>query len=226
MITTGHVFEFKLKLYFVHANLSTVGYLTSKEVGAKHHLVPFPVAREGIAFLRFIKNRKDLDFFLDSGAYSIFNGKAKFSLEQFIIFCHKYGKLFKVVATLDDIKSPDKSLENYNDMIRAGIDYAIPTWHADEDISYLEEYCRRTDYIAIGGLMANASIKNMSLKPEEITKRISKAIQIIKRYDRKIKVHLFAVTSARLMTLFHKDVESDRQQQLGQQQDIMVEHIV
>jgi hypothetical protein len=197
-----------LKIYHVSSNIGQVKNICEDDVGAKHHLLPYFALYNSPAALKFIAKRKDLDFFLDSGAYSIFNGKEKGTLERFIIFCHRFGKIFKAVAAFDVIDSADKSLENYNDMIRAGIDYAIPTWHADEDISYLEEYCRRTDYIAIGGLMANATIKNMSLKPEIITKRIAKGIQTIKKYDSKIKVHLFAVTSPRLMTLFHKDVYS------------------
>lgn len=106
-----------------------------------------------------VKYNPDFDFdfpdvMLDSGAFSMATGKAYITIQSYTLWLEIYLKnhpQIKIYAALDDIKSARNSMNNYKYMIDKGLN-PLPCYHYGEQESYLEEYCKITDFIALGGL--------------------------------------------------------------------------
>lgn len=89
--------------------------------------------------------------FLDSGAFSAFHRKDKIDLRSYIEFICKNESSFQIYASLDDLSSYRKSIDNYKTMVRAGLN-PLPCFHMNEPLWVLEKYLEGTNYIGLGGM--------------------------------------------------------------------------
>lgn len=144
--------------------------------------------------IKKIKDKvSDVNLFLDSSAFSVFTGKTKINLYDYIAFLLECGKQFSVVAALDVIDSGEKSMANYIAMRDSGLVDVVPTYHFGEDWEFLKKYVSITDYVGIGGLVRIAG------NPVQRAKVIKKALSMV---DKHTKVHLFGMTTPILLKLF------------------------
>lgn len=90
------------------------------------------------------------NFFLDSGAFSAWSQKEEINIDEYIEFIKKHN--LSVYAVLDVIGNPDKTLYNQNYMEEKGLN-PIPCFHYGEDYKYLDYYCQKYDYVALGGMV-------------------------------------------------------------------------
>ena len=98
--------------------------------------------------------------FLDSGAFTA-------STKGKVIDIGEYAEYVKeiipklaprkvIVANLDDISDPQKSLENWHELRRRGVE-TMPVYHAGEPERYLDAYAAETDYVGYGGVAKDGS---------------------------------------------------------------------
>jgi hypothetical protein len=90
------------------------------------------------------------NFFLDSGAFSAWSQKEEINIDEYIEFIKLHD--IKIYAVLDVIGNPEKTIENQNYMESKGLN-PIPCYHYGEDYKYLDYYCSKYDYIALGGMV-------------------------------------------------------------------------
>ena len=89
--------------------------------------------------------------FLDSGAFSSWRLKKDISLKFYIDFLHQNKKLIDVYCSLDNILSFQKSLDNFKEMRKEGLE-PLPCFHYGEPHFILEYYLQHTSYVALGGI--------------------------------------------------------------------------
>lgn len=156
--------------------------------GMKHYLATYSDLRDRTfmaTFLAYFEDIKGVDLFLDSGAFSAMSIGVKLNLHEYISFINRYGHMFKIIASLDVIWSPEKSLENYHD-IRDHCKYkVIPTFHHTEPWEYLDIYAKETDHIGIGGMASLNTIGRIDF--------IGMVVKRARKINPKIKFHGFAV---------------------------------
>lgn len=179
-----------------------------------HHIkwfVDIPVKRFLLSYvlttkpvLNYYYKNLQYELFLDSGAFSAFGRGLKIDLYKYIKFCLAHRKRFTVIAALDVIGSPEASFENYKIMVKEGLDNCLPAWHFPEPWSILEQYCKMTDYVGIGGLV-RSTYGNMSSQAALRATIIKKAMEIAKKQN--VKLHLYGMTSLNLLKAF-KEVHS------------------
>ena len=127
-------------------------------------------------------------WFIDSGAFSVFTGKAEIDLEEYTKDLFTWG--CEVYAGLDVIGNAKQTKVNCDTMKEAGLN-PIPTFHFGEDYSYLKHYCEEYDYIALGGVAQLRTYPRVSAW-------LDNCFKIIKDYF-PIKVHGFAITGERYL---------------------------
>jgi len=132
-------------------------------------------------------------YFLDSGAFSAFTKNVSIDISDYIKFIKDNKNIFKNYAVLDVIGDAKETLKNQIIMEKQGL-APIPCFHYGEPFSYLEEYCKKYDYIALGGLVP------LSLKRSVLKRHLSKCFEIISK--RKNKIHLFGITSKWVLESF------------------------
>jgi len=99
--------------------------------------------------------------FLDSGAFSAYTQQTEIDLNNYISFCKENIDKIEVYASLDDISSYKKSIQNYLRMKKENLN-PIPAFHIGEPIWVLDKYLEYTNYIALGGIAKKA--KNIRLR--------------------------------------------------------------
>ena len=108
---------------------------------------------------------KQSDVFLDSGAYSVFTGAAKITLEQYLYFLKHHKHLFWNYINLDVIGNPEQSEYNFQKLRSAGLN-PTPVFTrqvgvtAAEREKSLEDMCEASDFICIGGLAKDIKKKS------------------------------------------------------------------
>lgn len=157
------------------------------------------------------KNIKDMKWFLDSGAHSLFKehigtGKRDFSffesdefwkfVDEYALFIKSNKKLIDTYVNLDVIFNPElswkvqKYLENTHKL------KPLPVFHAGEDFKWLKKYIDNYDYIGLGGLGQSVT------KSQWITSVGDPAFDLICDTSNrmpKVKTHGFAMTSPDLL---------------------------
>lgn len=93
---------------------------------------------------------KEQILFIDSGAFSAFSLGREIKLDDYIDWCKKTDADY--YAVYDSIGSAEKTLVNQNYMESKGIK-PVPCFHFGEDWKFLDYYCSKYDYIAIGGMV-------------------------------------------------------------------------
>jgi hypothetical protein len=97
-------------------------------------------------------------YFLDSGAYSAHNRKKDIDIIRYIEYIKKNVKEITVYAGLDSIGDEKRTYENQLKMEEEGL-APLPTWHMGEKLRYLDYYCERYDYVALGGMVGSSHLK-------------------------------------------------------------------
>lgn len=156
--------------------------------GMKHYLATYSDLRDRgfmATFLAYFEDIKGVDLFLDSGAFSAMSIGVDLHLEEYISFINRYGHMFKIIASLDVIWNPEKSLENYTDIDKYANYKVIPTFHHNEPWEFLDIYAKLTDHIGIGGMASLNSIGRIDF--------IQKVVKRARSINPKIKFHGFAL---------------------------------
>jgi len=97
-----------------------------------------------------INENNPIDIFLDSGAFSVFTGKAVISLNDYVGFIKENEDILTCYANLDVISNVEESWKNQEKMEKAGLS-PLPVFHLREPIEYLHR-CMEYDYFCIGGV--------------------------------------------------------------------------
>lgn len=91
-------------------------------------------------------------FFLDSGAFSAYTQNRPIELEAYTNYLDSLETMPEVVASLDVIGNPVKSLSNWLELKRRGFN-TLPVFHFGSSFEYLHEYVRNgATYIGLGGI--------------------------------------------------------------------------
>ena len=176
------------------------------DLGVSNFLIAYPALKNPKVFGAWLKyaglgknKHKDKKIFLDSGAFSAFNSGMKITFYEYLDFVERFHKYFDYVATLDVIRDPEASMQNYKDMLRAGYN-TIPAWHYPEPVEWFDKYCKMTDYVAIGGI-AKMCFKN----PNLIARLIGKMVE---RKPKDVKLHVYGIASKDVITRYGSFIES------------------
>lgn len=149
----------------------------------------FARINKGASFMgSFLKDRKEDDFsFIQSENYLKYR-------QNYIDFLKQNHRRLDTYVNLDIINNAEETWKNQCLLEKEGLK-PLPVFHLGEDIKWLKHYIsKRYDYMAIGGLIPNP-YKVLAPALDEIW---SKHLVDKKGYPI-IKVHGFALTSARLM---------------------------
>ena len=128
-----------------------------------------------------------VNYLLDSGAFSAYTQGITIDNRQYLNFALNNRATFWRIFALDDIGSAEKSLSNYDEG-KTIIPDLIPCFHKGEPWEYLDHYCQSSDYLAIGGLVAQGATKHRLIKWLDV------CWGKLEKYW-PIKVHLFGLTS-------------------------------
>jgi hypothetical protein len=117
----------------------------------------------------YIKNKSGLlnswfsenkNIFLDSGAFSAFTKKAEINIDEYINFIKNNISFLEIYANLDSIGDAEKTLKNQKYMESKDLN-PLPCFHYGEDFKYLDYYCKKYKYVALGGIAgANVGIND------------------------------------------------------------------
>lgn len=137
-----------------------------------------------------------LDFFLDSGAFSVWTKGATINIDDYIAFIKANEKYLTVYANLDVLNDGEGSYRNWKYMCSKGLK-PLPVFHASTDTKYLELYLKETDYIAIGAIAKLDSYERM-----RSLDRLWHNYLVDDRGFPKLKVHGFGLTSLVIMARY------------------------
>jgi hypothetical protein len=140
--------------------------------------------------------KKQVDLFLDSGAFSAWSQGVEIDIQEYIAFIKKNKNFINVYANLDAIGDPEKTLQNQKIMEKAGLT-PIPCYHYGEDIKYFQMYIKKYSYVALGGMVP---ISSRDLAPW-LTNLFCNYICDESGMP-KVKIHGFGMTSLSLMLRF------------------------
>ncbi len=99
------------------------------------------------------RNNREVELFLDSGAYSAFTQGVEIDIYEYIDFIKRNINIISVYANLDVIGDAEATWANQMIMEDAGL-RPLPVFHYKEPFSFLEKYLKRGyDYVALGGLV-------------------------------------------------------------------------
>lgn len=185
-----------MKLYSVE----TGGYLGDdyyEITGIRNILVSYFYFSKNQQLIKIKSNFPDVNFILDSGAFSAFTQSKVIDKEAFYQYVKDNMDLFNHVVALDDLKDPEYTKQNYIEMKKFRPD-VIPTFHFGEDYDFLKYYVKNSDYIAIGGTVQLQSGR-------KITNFIIKCLEMIPKEK---KIHLFGVFNPNILFRFNNRIES------------------
>jgi len=157
-----------MRLYFAASTLIYRDSLIKSDV--KNILFAFPYAKNSLLrdFDDYLTKIKDVNLFLDSGAFSVWTLGQKIDKEEYCKFCLEMSKRFKhklnsmqivnldvipgkfrTRPTLEEVEESAKlGRENYFYLKEQGVN-TIPVFHQHEDIKWLKLMEKDTDYIGI-----------------------------------------------------------------------------
>ncbi len=130
--------------------------------------------------------------FLDSGAFSVFTGKEKVSIEEYRDFLLKHKDRFYLYANLDVIGDADSTQRNQEILEEAGLK-PLPTFHYGSSYRILREMIKKYDYIGLGGIVP------LALKQNILKKHLGKCFGII---GTKKKTHGWGCTSVEILKTY------------------------
>jgi hypothetical protein len=89
---------------------------------------------------------------LDNGAFPAFNQGEVVLVGDYTEFVQEHHDLFDVIFSCEVIGDPEQTYKNHLYMLRKGVDYVVPIFHAGSPIKYLYAYLDLSDYVAIGAV--------------------------------------------------------------------------
>jgi hypothetical protein len=93
---------------------------------------------------------KNVNLFLDSGAFTASTHDQTISVEKYIAYVKKHEQYISYYANLDTMGNEKESWENQRKMEKAGL-HPLPVFHLGDDFSYLDR-CMEYPYFCLGGL--------------------------------------------------------------------------
>lgn len=96
----------------------------------------------------------EINLMLDSGAFTLFNAKQKrdwLTVDNYCDYLSKYGHLVEKYVMLDVIGNDDASKENYELMLKRGLNPMFVFTMADNDFSYLRDTTKHNKHICVAG---------------------------------------------------------------------------
>lgn len=148
-----------------------------------------------------MENKKKVDLFLDSGAFSAWTQGTAIDIQEYIRFIKENQDVIEIYANLDVIgiggKQPnrltaERTLENQRVMENAGLS-PIPCFHFGEPMEFLDMYVNDYDYLALG-VAGNSGAQLIPWLDKCFREHICDQDGMPK-----IKIHGFAVTSLKIM---------------------------
>jgi len=187
-----------MKIYFV--DTSKPGIINFGNMGVRNFLISYYYEREsGGGLIDTVRENFDnAKIFLDSGAYSAMTQNTTINLDEYIEFCRVNQDKVDLMANLDILGNGEASKESYDKMTDAGIN-VLPCYHLGEDYDLLKYYCKKADYVAIGGQVG------LKFKLRELYNYFQNVFDIIPKEK---KVHLFGVTNFKLMMRYMSRITS------------------
>jgi hypothetical protein len=97
----------------------------------------------------------EFDLFVDSGAFSVASGRATVNADEYADWLIDNAEHINLAATLDVIGDGEASLRNDERMRERVGDrvFLVPTYHIHSPFPLLDECCRRSPLIALGGIV-------------------------------------------------------------------------
>jgi hypothetical protein len=144
---------------------------------------------------RTIKPKKEINLFLDSGAFSAFTQGVEINIREYIVFIKEHEQYLEVYANLDVIGDAEATLKNQTIMEAAGLT-PLPCFHQGSPYSYLQNYIDNYDYVALGGLAGGRYSR------DEVRIHLDKCFSEFicdKKGMPQLKVHGFGLTSNRFL---------------------------
>lgn len=161
-----------------------------RKTGVKYGLTSYYYIQDQPDYLDQFDYLKSI--FLDSGAFSAYNSKAKIELKDYIEFVKTHGKRVDIYANLDVIGDAAGTLKNQEEMEKEGLK-PIPAFHMGEDFKFLQHYIDAGyKMIGLGGLVGKRAFRYRA-------SFLKKCFEVI---PENIKVHGFGMTSPKLLKLF------------------------
>jgi hypothetical protein len=116
-------------------------------------LIAYPYFKQPIADLvRSPSISSDLNLLVDSGAFTAWKAGKPIELKTYLEFLRTLPIKPFGYFMLDVIGDAERTKENYHEMLDEGFD-PIPIFTRGESFDELENYYKKTDYIAVGGLV-------------------------------------------------------------------------
>jgi hypothetical protein len=109
--------------------------------------------------------------FGDSGAFSAHTQGKPIRLEDYAAWCHKWKDHLTVYSNLDVIGDPAASHANLRRLEDEFDLSPIPVFHTGSPFRYLEDYCERYPYVALGGMVGKANLGSWLVKCFKIARR-------------------------------------------------------
>lgn len=134
---------------------------------------------------KYWKENNNKKIFLDSGAFSVFTGRAKINVEDYANFIKENRDKIEVYANLDVIGNHEATQKNQAYLEGLGL-HPLYTFHFGSPLEILKQAITKYDYIALGGLVPH------SKKRKRLENWLDKCFSIIKT---DCKVHGFGLTS-------------------------------
>ncbi len=138
----------------------------------------------------------DIDFFLDSGAYSAMTCGVTINIDEYIAFIRENEEKLTMYANLDVIGNEEASFRNWQYMREQGLK-PVPVFHIGSDPKFLKHYMSKVDYIAVGGVA--------DMTPEQMLDNLDRLWSLYLTDSHgvpNIKIHGFGITSMRLLNRY------------------------
>ena len=113
-------------------------------------LVAYPYTTPNI-ISRFKEAGETMRWFIDCGAFTAWKLNKPITLDEYCTFLDGLPcKPWRYFA-LDVVGDPERTLENYDEMIRRGYN-PVPIFTRGEDVKMLDYFYEKSDLVALGGL--------------------------------------------------------------------------
>ncbi len=162
-----------MKMYFAGADSKVMIDFLYKN-GVKNMLGSYLSFRN--KDLKQLIDYNDVNFFLDSGAFSAYTRGIKINIDELIHYIHNNKDSLKLYASLDVIGDSKATLKNLEYMESKGVK-PLPVYHYGEPKEILIDFVNKYDYIALGGMVG--------VTKKQITKHLDSCWKII--YDNSVK---------------------------------------
>jgi hypothetical protein len=103
------------------------------------------------------------EVFVDSGAFSAATLGEVIDIQKYAEYLNTYRDQISVMATLDDLSSPEASWRNWVWLRDQGLP-VIPCFHVGEDWIWLSRYLEASDYVALGGMVPHMLHRKQHVK--------------------------------------------------------------